>query len=61
MRVVTFRGSAVKRQRKIGDDKILLVFYSKPPIVVTAVEWEAGKANLYYDANVKRRDVVRSL
>jgi hypothetical protein len=61
MRVVTFRGSAVKRQRKIGDDKILLVFYSKPPLVVTATEWETGKSNLYYDANVKRKDIVRSL
>jgi hypothetical protein len=61
MRVVTFRGSAVKRQRKIGDDKILLVFYSKPPLVVTSTEWEAGKSNLYYDANVKRKDIVRIL
>jgi len=61
MRVVTFRGSAVKRQRKIGDDKILLVFYSRPPIVVTPQEWEVEKQNTYYDAGVRRRDVVRSL
>jgi hypothetical protein len=61
MRVVTFRGSAVKRQRKISDDKILLVFYSRPPLVVTPVEWEAEKSNLFYDASIKRRDVVRSL
>jgi len=61
MRVVTFRGAAVKRQRKIDENKILLVFYSKPPLVVTPKEWEAEKANIYYDADVKRRDVVRSL
>jgi hypothetical protein len=61
MRVVTFRGVAVKRQRKIADDKILLVFYSRPPIVVTAAEWETEKQNMYYDASVKRSDVVRSL
>lgn len=61
MRVVTFRGAAVKRQRKIGDDKILLVFYSRPPVVVTPQEWESAKQNMYYDAGVKRRDVVRSL
>lgn len=61
MRVVTFRGAAVRRQRKIGDDKILLVFYSRPPIVVTAAEWNAEKQNMYYDASAKRSDVVRSL
>lgn len=61
MRVVKFRGAAVKRQRKIADGKILLVFYSRPPMVVTPDEWEAEKTNIYYDAGVKRRDVVRSL
>lgn len=61
MRVVVFRGAAVKRQRKIADDKILLVFYSRPPLVVTPTEWESEKTNMYYDADVKRRDVVRSL
>jgi hypothetical protein len=61
MRVVTYNGHAVKRQKKIGDEKILLVFYSRPPLVVSPAEWEAGKSNVYYDANVKRRDVVRSL
>ena len=60
MRIVTFQGAAVKRQRKISDDKILLVFYSQPPMVVTPAEWEAGKQNLYYDSTVKRRDIVRS-
>lgn len=61
MRVVTFRGAAVKRQRKISEDKILLVFYSRPPVVVTPAEWETEKQNLYYDATVRRREVVRSL
>lgn len=61
MRVVKFRGYAVKRQRKIGDDKILLMFYSRAPLVVTPQEWEAEKQNNYYDAGVRRRDIVRSL
>lgn len=62
MRIVTFQGSAVKRQRKIGADKILLVFYSRPPLVVTPEEWDSGKQNLYYDTKtIKRCDVVRSL
>jgi hypothetical protein len=62
VRVVTFHGHAVKRQRKVADNNILLVFYSRPPQVVTAEEWEAGKSNLYYDSTTaKRRDIVRSL
>lgn len=61
MRVVTFQGAAVKRQRKIGENKILLVFYSRPPLVVSPEEWESGKQNIYYDATVKRRDIVRNL
>jgi hypothetical protein len=61
MRVVTFNGHAVKRQRKLSDEKILLVFYSRPPLVVTPAEWDAGKQNKYYDAGTKRSDVVREL
>lgn len=62
MRIVTFDGSAVKRQKKLSEDKILLTFYSRSPVVVTPEEWERGKKNLYYDsAAVKRCDVVRSL
>lgn len=61
MRVVTFRGSAVKRQRKISENKILVVFYSRPPMVVTPTEWETEKQNMFYDASVKRREIVRSL
>ena len=61
MRVITFEGHAVKRQRKLSDEKILLVFYNRPAMVVTPAEWEAGKKNLYYDNTVKRCDIVRSL
>lgn len=62
MRIVTFDGVAVKRQKKINEHKILLTFYNRSPLVVTPAEWEAGKKNLYYDSNtVKRRDVVRGL
>jgi hypothetical protein len=62
MRVVTFNGHAVKRQRKLSDDKILLVFYNRPAQVVSPAEWDAGKQNLFYDSTeVKRRDIVRAL
>jgi hypothetical protein len=61
MRVVTFEGQAVKRQKKISDDKILLVFYNRPPRVVTPDQWDAGKQNKYYDGSTPRKDVVRSL
>lgn len=61
MRVVTFDGHAVKRQKKIADDKILLVFYNRPPRVVSPAQWDAGKANKYYDGTTPRKEVVRSL
>jgi hypothetical protein len=59
MRVVEFDGDAVKRQKKIGANKILVVFYDRPPIVVTPAEWAARSANRYYSGDVRRRDVVR--
>jgi hypothetical protein len=61
MRVVEFRGYAVKRQRKIGPDQILVVFYNRAPEVVSADEWETFSTNQYFDAGVKRSDVVRNL
>jgi hypothetical protein len=61
MRVVEFRGFAVKRQRKIGPDQILLVFYDRPPEVVSVDEWATFSNDQYYASDVKRRDVVRNL
>jgi len=61
MRVVEFRSFAVKRQRKIGPDQILLVFYDRPPEVVSVDEWETFSTNQYFDDGVKRSDVVRNL
>lgn len=60
MRVVEFDGEAVKRQRKIGADKILVVFYNRPPLVVTPEEWQSRSRNKFYAGDVRRRDVVRS-
>lgn len=59
MRTVEFRGSAVKRQRKIGPDQILIVFYDRPPEVVSAAEWETFSQNRYH-TDVRRCDVVRA-
>jgi hypothetical protein len=61
MRVVEFRGAAVKRQRKIGPNQILVVFYNSPPEVVSADEWETFSTNQYYEEDVRRCDVVRNL
>jgi predicted HicB family RNase H-like nuclease len=61
VRVITFNGHAVKRQKKIGDNKILVFFFNRTQQIVTPQEWEAGKQNLYYDSTVKRRDIVRTL
>jgi len=60
MRVVLFRGAAVKRQRKIGPNQILVVFYDRPPEVVSADEWETFSADQYHEADVRRCDVVRA-
>jgi len=59
MRVVEFDGAAVKRQKKIGAGKILVVFYDRPPHVVTPEEWATRAVNRYYSGDVRRRDVVR--
>lgn len=61
MRVVMFRGKAVRRQQKMGDDKILVTFYNHPSVIVSPVEWDKGKANKYTDGTVPRKMVVRSL
>ena len=60
MRVVLFRGSAVKRQRKIGPNQILVVFYDRAPEVVSADEWETFSSDQYHEADVRRCDVVRN-
>lgn len=59
MRVVEFSGVAVKRQRKINKDQILVQFYNQPPKVVSVEEWAKHSGNKYYDGDVRRRDVVR--
>ena len=61
MRVVMFRGAAVKRQQKIGDDKILVVFYNRPAVVISAKDWENEKANKYTDGSVPRKQLVKHL
>ncbi|NDD52926.1 hypothetical protein EBZ39_03460 [bacterium] len=58
MRVVTYRGVPVKRQRKVGD-YILLTFYDRPRQKVSCTEWETFAENKFYDSSVRRSDVVR--
>lgn len=60
MRVVEFRGFAVKRQRKVGPNQILVVFYNRPPEVVSADEWSTFSTNQYYE-DARRCNVVRNL
>lgn len=61
MRVVMFRGHAVKRQQKIGDDKILVVFYNRPAVVVSVTDWENEKTNKFTDGTVPRKQLVKNL
>jgi hypothetical protein len=60
MRTVEYRGAAVKRQKKIGPDQIKVVFYDRPPEVVSADEWETFSQNRYHETDVRRCDVVRA-
>lgn len=61
MRVVMFRGKAVRRQQKMGDDKILVTFYNHPSVIISPAEWDKGKTNKYTDGTVPRKMVVRGL
>lgn len=60
MRVITFRGWPVKRQRKIDENKILVRFYEHPPTTVTVAEWEEGRQEQLFPSGVKRSRVVRT-
>jgi hypothetical protein len=60
MRIVEYKGSPVKRQKKVGPDQILLIFFTRPPIVVTPEEWSRNRCNRFIDDPAfRRRDVVR--
>lgn len=60
MRVVEYSGVAVKKQRKINGRDLLLTFYDQTQKIVSIKDWEQNAANKYYDASVRRRDVVRA-
>lgn len=60
MRIVTYKDWPVKRQKKIGDDKLLLRFYERPPITVTLAEWAEHKGDRFFPAGVRRRNVIRA-
>lgn len=56
MRIVTYNGLPVKRQKKIGHNEIKVVFYDdNPPIVVTVREWQKNSQNKYFDDPKARR------
>jgi phenylalanyl-tRNA synthetase beta subunit len=63
MRVVTFRGAAVKRQRKIGDDKISLAFtlsFRAPDRTLTGEEISAAREAAVANASKLYGATVRS-
>jgi hypothetical protein len=60
MRVVMFDGAAVKRQKKLNENQVVVQFYTRPPRIVTPAEWVAGKTYKYYESTIARRDVVRA-
>jgi hypothetical protein len=64
MRIVEYNGVPVKRQKRINKwgspHEIRVVFYDRPPIVVTPEEWEANAKNKYFDnPSIRRCNVVR--
>lgn len=59
MRIVTYRGAAVKKQNKLKNGDIRVVFYDSPPAVVTLAEWQANSKSEFYSDDVRRSDVVR--
>lgn len=59
MRIVTFYGIAVKRQKKLPDGNILVQCYDRPAQVVTPAEWDRESSNKFFAAGIRRRDVVR--
>lgn len=59
MRVVTYSGAAVKKQHKLKSGDIRVVFYDKPPTVVTLADWQANSKSEFYSDDVRRSDVVR--
>ena len=60
MRVVTYKGWPVKRQKKVGENKILVRFYEQPPITVTSEEWEKNRKDQYFSDCVQRSQIVRA-
>ncbi len=59
MRVVTFSGSAVKKQHKLKSGDIRVVFYDKPPTVVSLSEWQTNSKSEFYSDDVRRSEIVR--
>jgi hypothetical protein len=59
MRVVEYHGVAVKRQRKISKNEMVLTFYNKDPQVVSVRDWAKYSNSKFYNDDVRRCDVVR--
>ena len=55
MRIVEYKGSPVKRQKKVAADQILLTFYTRPPMVVTPEEWSRNRCNRFINDLAARR------
>lgn len=60
MRIVEYAGQPVRRQRKLDQNKILICFYNRAPLVVTPAEWVKNSQNKYFPDTLSRKDVVKN-
>jgi hypothetical protein len=61
MRIVKYKGKAVKKQRALGDGNILVYPYDEKPFAVTVRDWRLFSTNEFHtNSDTRRRDVVRS-
>ena len=60
MRIVKFRGKAVKKQRALGDGNILVYPYDEKPFAVTVREWVLFSENEFHNNDTRRIDAVKS-
>lgn len=60
MRMVMFKGRAVRRQHRTKDGLSMIVhFYEKDrPLVVSLEEWHANVTNVFYDDEAPRSEVA---
>lgn len=60
MRIVKYKGQAVKKQKALGNGTILVYPYDAKPFAVTVREWRLFSENEFHTTDTRRSAVVRS-